>query len=141
MASLIEAQTFYNAVPSVAEYGGHHYHNWEILPEDLPQGDHTEYVTPRFMKKFWNEQHEGLPAGYRHMYIDELLLNEHNLKGAVSSYLGDWDIVAVINGWTDGPGYGNSVVKDGGDRSVGWVLLVNDDYPVWTKINDAPPKP
>ena len=54
LTNLIEAQTFYNAVPSVAEYGGHHYHNWEVLPDDLPQGDHTEYVTPRFMKKAWS---------------------------------------------------------------------------------------
>ena len=75
------------------------------------------------------------------MYIDELILNEHNLKGAVANYLGDWDIVALINGWTEGPGYGSKVVKDGGARAVGWVLLVNDDYPVWTKTNTAPPKP
>ena len=46
------------------------------VPEDLPSGEKYEivtldYVTPRFMKKYWNELHVGLPTGYRHMYIEQ----------------------------------------------------------------------
>lgn len=77
--------------------------------------------------------HVGVPTGYRHMYIDELIQNEHGLRNEVKGYLGPWEIVSVINGWTDGSGYGGSVKKDGGERNLGWVLLVNEDYPIWTE--------
>ena len=97
----------------------------------MPTGEAKQYVNPRFVKKFWNSQHEGTPAGYRHMFIDELIANKHGLKSKVARYLGAWDIVAVINGWTDGSGYGNSVKKDGGARAVGWILMVSEDYPIY----------
>jgi hypothetical protein len=138
LTNLIEAQQFYQGIPSVAKYSGHHFHNWDVLPQDLSEGGFSEYVTPTFKKVFWNEQHEGLPDGYRFMYIDELLQNEHNLQSKIKSFLPAWDIVAVINGWTDGSGYGGSVVQDGGERDIGWILLVNEDYPIWTKSFQGP---
>jgi len=121
---------------SVTEFGGYHYNKWDVLPEDVPSNkmdpsDQSNYVNPHFIKKFWNEQHEGIPAGYRHIFIDELIANHHLFQVDVQNYLPAWDIVACINGWTEGPGYGGKVVKDGGARGVGWILFVNEDYPVY----------
>lgn len=39
--------------------------------------------------------------------------------------------MAVINGWTEGSGYDGLVEKDGGERNVVNVLLVNEDYPIY----------
>ena len=136
LINLIEAQkfrgsTFHEGIPSVDKYDGYHFNQWDVIPQDLPKGGYSEYVTPTFKKVFWNEQHQGLPLGYRFLYIDELLQDEHNLNSNIQSFLPAWDIVAVINGWTEGSGYGGKVVEDGGERGVGWILLVNEDYPIW----------
>jgi hypothetical protein len=83
LTNLVEAQQFYNGIPSVAEYDGHHFHNWDVLPQDLPEGGFSQYVTPTFKKVYWTEKNEGLPDGYRFLYIDELLQNEHNLNSKI----------------------------------------------------------
>lgn len=49
------------------------------------------------------------PDGFRYLYVDELL-NNNALKIAATNKLGDWDIVNLVNGWTEGPGYGRKVV-------------------------------
>ena len=48
--------------------------------------------------------------------------------------MGDWAIVWLINGWTEGSGYNNpegSVICDKGMRTenIGECLMVNKDYP------------
>ena len=73
------------------------------------------------------------PSGYRFVYIDELQ-DDSAMFNAARSYMGAWDIIAVVNGWTEGWGYGSKVVRDCGDRDVGWVLLVQDCVPYKGKM-------
>lgn len=79
------------------------------------------------------------------MFIDELIQNEYDLQSYVQAYLGDWEIVALLNGWTDGPGYGGEVGMDGGARGgndeICCALLVNEDYPVYVDTYQIPDTP
>jgi hypothetical protein len=44
------------------------------------------------------------------VYIDELI-NSVIMRRAVKNVLGNWDIALVINGYTNGSGYGNEAKK------------------------------
>ena len=68
------------------------------------------------------------PKGYRYLYVDELLKNSA-LKYEATNKLGDWDIVNLINGWTEGPEYGRKVSQDCGNRKLGTILVISDCYP------------
>jgi len=66
--------------PSVTEFGGYYYHYFYVLPEAVPtnlgSADGSDYVNPTFIRKHWNDEHTihtGVPAGYRHMFVDEIL--------------------------------------------------------------------
>jgi len=69
------------------------------------------------------------PSGYRYLYVDELL-NNNALKIAATNKLGDWDIVEIVNGWTEGKGYGRAVVQDCGKRALNnQILVISACYP------------
>ena len=50
------------------------------------------------------------PSGYRMVYIDEII-NSVIMRRAIKNVLGSWDIALVINGYTNGSGYGNEAKK------------------------------
>ena len=56
---------------------------------------------------------EAPDAGYRYLYVDELQ-NNPQLKKKMVEFLSKWAIIQLINGWTEGAGYGAKVVKDMG---------------------------
>lgn len=74
----------------------------------------------------------NVPEGYRHVYIDELF-EDPKLWKAFKSKIPTWGIIAVMNGWTEGSGYGGKRVKDMNDRSksggITW-MYVTEAYPV-----------
>ena len=70
--------------------------------------------------------------GYRYLYVEELQNND-SLAAKVHSSLGAWDIVACVNGWTEGSGYGSKVVKDDGKRKIGNMIVISENYPVQIK--------
>ena len=73
---------------------------------------------------------EAPDAGYRYMYIDELAANP-DLQVKVRGFLKDWDIVVLLNGWTEGRGYGSKIVKDRGARTIMVnILQISADFPV-----------
>jgi hypothetical protein len=70
------------------------------------------------------------PAGFRFLMVDELSSNP-SLAHATSSKLDDWEIAYLVNGWTEGPGYGRKVIEDCGQReSLDKVMVISDCYPV-----------
>ena len=68
--------------------------------------------------------------GYRLIYIDELINNE-DFKAKVGEFLEEWAIVQLVNGFTNGSGYGCEVVKTKEDKEgLGQILLVSVNYPI-----------
>jgi len=78
------------------------------------------------LKKHYQGPNAAPPSGHRAVFIDELLADPafHN---QVKFFLNDWDIVSVVNGWTEGSGYGGSAIIDCGARNLGWTLFVKHE--------------
>jgi hypothetical protein len=82
------------------------------------------------------EGSSNVPEGSRHVYIDELL-EDPVLWREFRSKIPTWGIIAVMNGWTEGSGYGGKKVKDMNERSknggITW-MYVTEAYPICPSV-------
>lgn len=129
-----EAQAAYEAKgkpESFGEYGGCFFGAMKV--QKAPEaGTGVETEDVEISKMDWEDK-RYVPSpteGFRFVYIDELLANE-DLKAKVEEFLDEWAIVQLINGWTEGSGYGGKVIKTNEDhQELGEILLVSANYPI-----------